>query len=619
MTSKEIQIFNKGIHNLLDDEIIPESALSRAQNWLTQDGRLILSYGRDYVGGEGTAGKIYGQIFGYRPDGTTVHWRKAGTEIQYLNGSTWTTVITGLTENADYAFTNYSSLAGAFTFAFGIDGIYKMNNANPASYISLYNSAKNFKGKAFIDKGRTILWDRKEDKTGLYGSFIDRQDSTVYTTVAGEVIAGPSGTLAFKSGNPTANAFGVVITIGAETFTDNYNGLLVGSLGGTGTINYITGAFTTSVSGAGTANYQWEDSNNKGVTDFTHATPRVAGEGFQFPQDEGGDAILNVLIGADGYYSMKSKSTYRLLIGDDDTTADNNVYRIQLGLPSYRAAVSTGKGIVFMNTANPEKPEMTILQKNLTGDAFEPVILFNQFKFADYNYDDCTFGTYGRYIIVACKPHDAVENIVTLLCNVEEDTVSVTDVDLRTSAQDAGNLYAGSPFTTSIYKLYNGFDDLGNPLENFAETKGETWESNFLKKERKIRLKGRIAREQSYEVYIDFDSVGYQLIGTVLGTADYVDYSSPAAIGGSLIGTETIGGGDSSDIYPYFMEIRLKKVPKFRKRKLKFVALGIGYLDIDMIYDWDISTYQDKLPVPYRQKQNVSLSGQSVNLPHPEF
>lgn len=63
-----------------------------------------------------------------------------------------------------------------------------------------------------------------------------------------------------------------------EVFTDNFSGVLSGTLGGTGTINYMTGAFTTSQSGAGTVNYQWEMTNNKGVTDFTKSATRLAGE-----------------------------------------------------------------------------------------------------------------------------------------------------------------------------------------------------------------------------------------------------------------------------------------------------------------------------------------------------
>lgn len=628
MVDKEIKLFKAGVNNLLDDEIIPQDASSSSNNWLTLDGKIKLVPGKLLVGAAGVVGKITGEIFGYKIDGTKVHWRKAGTKIQYLNGSTWTDTVTGLTSTADYTFTNYSSLAGSFTFAFGIDGIYKMNNATPQSYCSMYDSTKNFKGYAFIDKGRTILWNRDTDKTGLYGSWIDNQRAVsgstgVYTTETAEAITDvASGTLTFKAGGVTRNCFNVVITdtSSGEVFTDNYLGALTGSLGGTGTINYITGAFTiTGQSGAGTATYQWENSNLRGVTDFGKSATRLAGEGFQFPQDEGGDPILNVLIGGDGYYSMKKQSAYLLTLGTDDLTADNNVFRKELGLQSLRGAVSTSEGIVFMNTSNQEKPEMTILKKNLTGDKFVPAVLFPQFKFANYKYDDCTIDTYERYVMVACKTTNAVNNDTILMCDMINKTVDIVSYTARTFARDGVSLYMGSSLSESVYQLFSGFDDDGFSIDNFWTGKGDTLDTNNLKKYRKIRLKGNISADQSYAVYIDYDGGGRQLIGTVLGSGSYVDYSSPQSIGSNFIGSAQIGGDDLINIFPYFLEIRLKQVPKFRKRQLSFIALGIGYVDIDSVLELGIEQYEGKIPARYRQQQNVSLDGTQTDLPNPEY
>ena len=111
-------------------------------------------------------------------------------------------------------FTNYSSLAGNFVYVTSpTDGLFKIVTANPASYSDVYLSTKNFKGYSFIDKGRMILWGRTQDPTGLYGSWIDAQDSGVYTTVSSEAIADvAAGTLAFKAGGSRRTCFGVVIT-----------------------------------------------------------------------------------------------------------------------------------------------------------------------------------------------------------------------------------------------------------------------------------------------------------------------------------------------------------------------------------------------------------------------
>ena len=115
----------------------------------------------------------------------------SGTAIKYWDGSAWQNSITGLGENTEVTFANYSSLAGAFTYVNCADGYYKIINSHPGSPIDIYNSSKILKGYILIDRGRTLLWNRSDkDKTGLYGSYIDRQDSdrVNFTTVTGEAI-----------------------------------------------------------------------------------------------------------------------------------------------------------------------------------------------------------------------------------------------------------------------------------------------------------------------------------------------------------------------------------------------------------------------------------------------
>jgi hypothetical protein len=628
--NKTITIFSKGTHNLLDSEQIPSEAASDEKNWYTKDGRIILIQGKEVVGAQGAAGSVTGEIFGYKADGTKVHFRKIGTKIQYLNGSTWTDVITGLTETADYSFANYSSLAGTFTYAVGVDGIYKIHTANPGSYTSMFDAAKNFKGKAIIDKGRMLMWDLYNDKTALRGSYIDGATPVAVTNetvgTGDGVTTTFTGTLAFKAGTPTATCYDIAIATNPASVTaqDDNLGNFIGT-GVTGTINYTTGAYSLTFSAAPAAatliqaTYVHENTNSGGVTDFTSSATRLAGEGFRVPQDEGGDPILNVLIGTGGYYSIKSQSTYLFSIDSTDLVISNEVYRKELGLSSWRSAVSTGKGIIFMNTSNPENPQLTILQKNTTGDAVEPFALFEHFKFANYVYDDAVLSTYDKYILVGCKSIGANANDRILLCDQSLGTVDITAYSARTFASSDGDLFGGSALSQSVYKLYNGFDDDGYAIENFWIGKDEDWGSMDLKKYRKLRLKGRISAEQSYGVYIAYDKSGFQLVGTVLGSGSYVDVSNPQTIGANIIGSEPIGGGLLSIVYPYQLEIRLKKVPKFRVRKIKFVALGIGHVDVDSQYDLLIDTYENKLPPRYRMKQNVSLDGDTVDMNNPEF
>ena len=632
-----IQAFTSGVQNLLANEIIEQSAASDSLNFVTQDGRLKLVGGRKLVGTEGAAGMIRGLTFGYKADGTKIMWRKIETKIQYLDANgVWQDTITGLTSGADYVFSNYSSPAGCFTFAFGIDGIYKMNNANPGSYISLYDSTKNFKGFGLIDKSRCFMWNVPNNKTTLYMSHVDIGPA-LWTVVTSEAVGSSgsktyTGTLAFKAGGATRNCFKVIITgnvaAGLETFTD-YNGVLTGDKGGTGTINYISGAYSVTFSaittGAVTVSYLWEDSNAAGLTDFTYSATRLTNEGRIVPQDGGGDAIMIVLVGQDGrYYSLKKQSVYRVSIASDDLSVNNEVFYQNMGLPSQFAAYSTSYGIMFMNTANPLKPEMTILEKNPIGDNILPKILFTSFKFSNYDFSDSFFFPYERYIAVSCKTQGAGVNDTILLCSISGATVDPIGYAARMFAKDdSTNFFCGSPFTQTVYQIFNGFDDLDDPILAHWDSRGEKYFdlksrssravaiSDTLKKFRKFRVKGLIDPNQTVEVWMSFDDSDFQLVGTILGNGSYVDYNHPQAIGNNFIGEAQIGGDDISNAYPFFMEMKVK-MPKFRKRMFRFLPKGIGYFDVNFTSDFDLMLFENRLPKRFRTQQRVGLDGKLI-------
>jgi hypothetical protein len=498
------------------------------------------------------------------------------------------------------------------------DGLFKIAVANPASYADVYLSTKNFKGWSFIDKGRMILWGVQKDPTGLYGSYIDGQNATVYTTVTGEVTAGTSGTLAFKAGGARRTCFGVQITIttGGQVYTDGYNGILTGNAGGTGTINYMTGAWTVTAGGAGTATYQWEDSAAKGVTDFSKSATRLAAEGFVVRQDAGGDAIKVVIPHEGAYFSIKRFSAYQFTLDVADVNPTNELIRTDIGVETLRSAVGTSVGIVFLNTGNPTRPQLNILKRNPVGDNFLIEPLFGHFKFSDYVYEDVVMETWDKYILVSCR-NDSNENNRMLLCDMKENTVDVAPYGGSAFTKNAGFLYMGDPNSQTSYEMFTGFDDMGLAVVNEWRSKADKYDTDVLKKTKKYRFKGLISPDQAISVYISTDSGTDQLIGTILGSGDYVDYNSKTAIGTSFIGSETIGGDDQITVYQFLMEIKVR-IPKFRKRQLKFIADGIGYVAMQEIQDFDIWQYEDKLPKQYRSKQNVSLDGATTDMPEPD-
>jgi hypothetical protein len=51
---------------------------------------------------------------------------------------------------------------------------------------------------------------------------------------------------------------------------------------------------------------------------------------------------------------------------------------------------------------------------------------------------------------------------------------------------------------------------------------------------------------------------------------------------------------------------------------VKFIANGIGYVALQEMTDFDIWTYEDKLPKQYRIKQNVSVDGATTDMAEPD-
>jgi hypothetical protein len=627
-----IKAFTAGVHNLVDNELIPQDAASDAIGWLTKDGMAELMYGRQAQGAEGAAGAVVSEHTGFKVGGEAVRFRKVwdNTEgkIQYLNGTTWTNVITGLDSNP-VTFSNYSSLAGNFVYVTSpTDGFFKIVTANPGSYTDVYLSTKNFKGYSFIDRGRMILWGRTQDQTGLYGSYIDSQDGDVYTTVSNENVGTGDGTevtftdtLAFKAGGARRTCFGITVTDGVETFTDNYDGTLTGSAGGTGTINYTTGAISVTFDTAVTnttailCTYQWEDVTDNGVADFSKSATRLAGEGFTVRQDKGGDAIQVVVPHDGSYFSFKKTSVYQFTLDVDDTNPRNELIRGDVGVESLFSAISTSAGIVFMNTGNPTKPMLNILQRNPVGDNFLTTPLFEQFKFEDYNYDDVVLEPWDRYVIVSCR-ENSLKNNRLLMCDMRGKSVDIAPYGGSCFTKSNGFLYMGDPVSQTSYEMFTGFDDMGLKITNHFISKGETYGTDRLKKTKKYRFRGLINPDQIVKVYISTDNGDFQWIGTILGSGDYVDYTSTTAVGTSFIGEEVVGGGNSVIVYPFFLEIKTR-LTKFRKRQFKFEAVGVGYVAIQEVQDFDIWLYEDKLPKQYRLKQNVSIDGTQTDVDSP--
>src|SRR5581483_5182587 len=124
-------------------------------------------------------------------------------------------------------------------------------------------------------------------------------------------------------------------------------GVMTSQFGGSGTINYATGAYDVTFNTAPTnsvaiiGNYYTEDATSGGVADFSFTTASPTfGQGYQFPQGGGGKGQATA--GFQGieycFYQFKSwlislPTQSSQVYGD----AQNNEYWSHIGIPFFRA------------------------------------------------------------------------------------------------------------------------------------------------------------------------------------------------------------------------------------------------------------------------------------------
>lgn len=617
LLSQRIASFPYGQIDTIEDRKIPSGAASAALDWFALGDRIELSRGYRLVGSDDGVGRVTGIHVMVQADGTQVMLKSYARKIKYFNEGLATPdfneigsdTLPAAADGDELTFDNYSSLAGAQTFfSSPSSGLYKIMCANPGSITDLTDGTKNFAGRIRIYFNRIILWFRLKDKTGIYGSYIDAAN---YTTVTAEVTAANTGTLAFKSSAPTATCFGIVLTLdaGGEVYTDDFNGNLTGSLGGTGTIDYTTGIYTVTGAGTSKTDYQWEDSNDNGLGDFTKDSTRVAGQGFVFRQDDAGGNAQGVGIYGAILYCLHVLRTWQLTITEDDTGATNLPYRDKVGIPNHRAYVPTGSGVYYVDDANSKDVQLRLLTlQQLSGLVIPTSVSKRTVKgiilgvdLSNYSFDQGAMIEYGDYIVVACRRNASAVNDRVLFYNQKTGAICWRDYFASCFAIYNEELYAGDSVSNNVYQLLSGFDDDDSIISsNFWDTELSNLGLAELKKCKRLRLQGLIVPDQSYDVYASVDSGGFTLRGSIDGKGTYVDRGNSVQIGNSGVGINPVGGSNAGvSAYNYEHELPLN-LDKFDEIKLRFVATGIGYVSINR-YEWfNIRPMGQKLPNKYR-------------------
>lgn len=549
--------------------------------------------------------KVTGLGVGIANNGDEIPFYKVNRKLFFFNETTNDTQEVDTVDifpvqalDDEMAFMPYQNLAGSYLYMTSKkSSIYKASMGNPGTVLDLdvadfhFNFAKINRGYMFgMNRGGDAV--NSNDITGLYLSTPDSiaNNSVVETFNVGTgdgVQKTFSGTIAL---DPLNTAYFVTITDTVELFKDDKDGLLIGDMGGTGTINYITGeysvTFFTAPANAQSIDgtYQQENSTIDGVADFT-------GTGSDaFRQDDGGGTAQAVFPYQGVEYCFHVLRSWLLKIdtSTSPTTFDNQPYYEQIGIPNARAAFPTGEGILFLNNSNPANPQASFLQipPGSTNLTVTPVSVSNDLDLSPYGFDSCVVWRWGDFDIVACQ--DQVNGLlqpyngVTFVRNIISGVWNKLDYYINCLGEYNGTLISGDAISANVYTLFSGFDDDGAVINNFYKNGYTDLGIQGLKTVGYINLQGLIQEAQELEVWISLDNGEYVYYYTIKGTGRYVSQNI-FAIGTSTIGTRVVGGGNENQILfanQYEIDIPLH-TDKFEYISFMVKAVSVGYVSVN--------------------------------------
>lgn len=630
MINKEIKLWDKGLIDAkgLEPDQIPVGSVSKTLNFLTRGGHRELRRGSKIMGSDVGVGEVTGLFVGTKLDsaGTEVIWRSRARKIEYYDTTTedWieagSNVLPAAADGEDVEFDAYSSQAGAQVFASSRrSSIYKMFTANPGSIVDLASTV--YRGFIRIKQSRMFLWNRnaasgsgRKDEQNPYLSYVD---AAVFTTVTAEALASViTGTLAFKGGGSKRTCFGIVLTVtgSGQIFADNRDGTLSGDQGGTGTINYATGAFTTNDTGAGTVDYQWEDSTNTGIADFSYSGTRIAGQGAFFPQGDGGP-LQGIESYGDTEYCIHKRKTYALTLTKDDTGATNLIFRDREGIPNHRALKGTSLGIFYVNAIDSGNPLLKLMTLQRGSTAVDGIVISSKVDLSKYVFDRCFVEEWDEWVVVGCRTADSDDNNRFVLYNKNWKAFDIVDFYGLCAKVFGGGLIFGESITGNVISGFSGIDDDNSAIDGYDEI--NDWDLDLpgmLKKAKALEIEGNIGPDQVMDIQVSADNGAFVTIGQIDGAGNYVDRSQAVDVGADTIGRHAVAGSvghtDGITAYHYFHKIPLR-IDKFERIKVRFQRGirtnndgsqqdGIGYFSYSLIRFRDVRRKNDKISRKYR-------------------
>lgn len=601
-----------------DTKSLKPGVASDALNWTTgkYGDHIELRRGSALLGQtrQTGAGKITGLGIGLKYDGTSIPFFTHDRKIKYYDATTDDTVEVGTDKlyaaqsGEDTWIQPYQNLGGSFVYVGGKDtSVFKIPVANPGSAVDQLIDNFRFAFLRF-GQGRSIAGRRygttagNQDLTGIYLSAIDKALLSSYTHTTGESVGTGNGatktfahTLAGLGGNANTAMY-VAVTDGVETFTDDRVGGLIGSLGGTGTVNYATGAISVTFNTAPTnltaitCSYYTENATSGGPLDFDTSSTGT-GKAKIFRQDDGGpaEAIFPFM---DVEYCFHLLKTWALTTTIDDTKATNLTYR-KIGIPYERAACETPDGILVIDVSNPNEPKVRRLQiqQNTTNTTIIPASISDSLDLSAHAFDYGVAFRWGDYEIVCCQEYvngtANAYNSVMYVHNVFSGAWDKLDYRATQLTISDGALLAGDPLSNNVYTLFSGFDDDDSPIDNHWQDGQLNLGTDRLKKANLMRVTGHIQKDQSIKVSVILDDGEPVEVFTIEGDGSYVDTGIDTPIGSYTLGSKVIGGGGEATAHPFDVTFPIH-TDIFQYISARFEAQEIGHAAINSYVYKDI-------------------------------
>ncbi len=591
-----------------DTKTLKPGTSPSSENWITSKNLDSIELRRGYTRLGLTdlgLGKVTGMGVGLDYNGNETLFMSYARKLVYYDSITdemveiGTNTLPVAADGEDVWFEPYQALGGAFVVAGSPNSsIYKIPVANPGSAVDQLTNNYRF-GVMHVGQNRVFAGQRNgtvsgnNDKTGLYLSYIDKDQLSDFTQVTGEAIASFPHTLVARTGVRTVAYVSVTDTI--ETFKDDRNGNLIGSAGGTGIVNYATGVINVtwgagSAGGAITADYYHETSTTAGILDFTGST---IGQGKSFRQDNGGGELMAIFNINTTNYCFHRLKTWQFQSSLDDTESTNLEYR-NVGIPYSRAAFQTPDGILLADVARTNEPKFRRMQVLQGTDisTIEPEAISDSLDLSSYGYSKCVAYRWGDYEIfcVQKKTLGVLDtfNSIMLIHNVVSDAWDKLDYYASVLVEYNGALIAGDPITNNAQILFSGFDENGDVIPNYWVSSDLDLGMTNLKTARRMVIDGLIQNDQDLAVDVSYNGGAWTTVFTIEGDADYVDAGIEVSIGSETLGTGVIGGGGGDETAsPYEVDFPINS-DRFTDIRVRLRALAVGYVSIHSITFKDI-------------------------------